>query len=372
MAVTIQSLTEEYVPAVKEFNARLTAASVPFDLRFPEYSISDWLPKIEQRRLYQENFILLEDGVVRGGYRVKRQDFSFRGKILAVDCFHWPMSEAMINSAYSWVFVLMLRHVQKNQPLLYSLGMAGSAETLIPRILKAAGWKVRTLPFFFKINHPRQFLHEIQPMRKTALRRWLLDTIARIGIGALPIRTIQRLRTTGIRASEEAERVRGFAAWANDLWNQCKDRYAMIAVRDTESLSILYPAGNERFLSYKISREKKILGWAVLLDTQMRSNKYFGNMRVGTILDCLAEPEEAGAVVRAATRILEERGVDLIVSNQSQSDWCSALRKTGFFSGPSNFSFGVSQALSKLLSPFESAVPQVHLTRGDGEGPLHL
>jgi hypothetical protein len=372
MAVTIKSLTEEYIPAVKEFNARLTAASVSFDLRFPEYSISDWLPKIEERRLYQENFILLEEGVVRGGYRVKRQDFSFRGKILPVDCFHWPMSEGVINKAYSWVFTLMLRHVQENQPLLYSLGMAGSEETLIPRILKAAGWKVSTVPFFFKVNHPRQFLHGIQAIRKTALRRWLLDIIAWTGIGALPIRTIQRVRTTGICASEGAERVRGFAAWANDLWNQCKRRYAMIAVRDAESLNILYPADNERFLSYKISRGNKILGWAVLLDRRMRSNKYFGNMRVGTILDCLAKPEDAEAVARIATRMLEERGVDLIISNQLQTHWCSALRKAGFFCGPSNFSFGVSRDLGNLLVPFDSLASRVHMTRGDGEGPLHL
>jgi len=372
MAVAIKSLTEEYIPAVKEFNARLTAASVSFDLRFPESSVSDWLPKIEQRRLYQENFIVLEDGVVRGGYRLKRQDFSFRGKIFAVDCFHWPMSEAVINKAYSWVFMLMLRHAQKNQPFLYSLGMAGSAETFIPRILKAAGWNVRTVPFFFKVNRPRRFLCEIQAIRKTVLRRWLLDSVAWTGIGALAIRSIQGVRTMGRRTREEAGRVRGFAGWADELWNRCNDRYSMIAVRNSESLNILYPAANERFLSYKVSRGNKILGWAVMLDTQMRSNKYFGNMRVGTVLDCLAQPEDAGALVRAATRVLEERGVDVIVSNQSQDHWCSAFRETGFFRGPSNFSFGVSRDLSNLLSPFESVASQAHMTRGDGEGPLQL
>ena len=80
MAVAIKSLTDEHIPAVKAFNSRLTAAGVPFDLRFPESSISDWLPKIGQRRLYQENFIVLEGGVVRGGYRVKHQDFSVAGR----------------------------------------------------------------------------------------------------------------------------------------------------------------------------------------------------------------------------------------------------------------------------------------------------
>jgi hypothetical protein len=372
MTVAIESFGEEHIPAVKEFNSRLSAAGIPLDLRFPEFSVSDWLPKIGHRRLYQENFIVLEDGTVRGGYRIKRQDFSFRGKIFPVDCFHWPMSEAVINKAYSWVFAFMLRHVQRNQPLLYSLGMGGSAKTLIPRMLDAAGWRTRTLPFFFKVNHPRRFLREVQAIRKTALGRWALDTAAWSGMGALAIRAIQSVRTASGPGTEDAERVHRFAAWADDLWEACKDQYAMIAVRDSESLNILYPGSNERFLSYKISRGKHTLGWVVLLDTRMQGNKYFGNMRVGTILDCLALPEDAWAVIRTATRILEKRRVDLTVSNQSQNDWSSAFRKTGFFAGPSNFSFGVSPDLSRLLSPFESAAAKVHMTRGDGEGPLHL
>lgn len=369
--ITLRLLTEEHIPAVKEFNSRLTAAAVPFDLRFPESPISDWLPKIEPRRLYQENFVVLEDDVVRGGYRLKRQDFSLRGKILPLDYFHWPMSEAVINKAYSWVFIVMLRHVQKNHPLLYSLGMAGDEDTLVPRMLRKAGWTVRTLPFFFKVNRPNRFLHEIEYLRKSKFWKWLLNSAVWTGVGELAIKAVQRVRIRG-RAEAEAERVRGFASWADDLWNECKDRYAMIAVRDSESLNLLYPVGNERFSSYKISRANKTIGWAVILDTQMRNNKYFGNMRVGTILDCLAEPEDAEVVIQTTTRILEERGVDLIVSNQSQADWCSAFRKAGFFCGPSNFTFGVSPELNHLLSPFDSLVPRAHMTRGDGEGPLNL
>jgi len=372
MPVVIKPLTDEYIPAVKEFNCRLTAAGVPFDLRFPESTVSDWLPKIDQRRLYQENFVVLEGPFVRGGYRMKRQDFSLRGNVFPVGCFHWPMSEAVIDQRYCWVFALMLRHVQKSHPLLYSLGMAGGAKTLIPRILNAAGWSVRTVPFFFKVNRPKRFLREIQAIRNTPLRKWLLDGAARTGIGALGLRIAQRLWTTGGSSGEAAARVPAFSSWADDLWHDCKDRYAMIAVRDSESLNLLYQTANDKFLIYTISRANKIIGWAVLLDTQMQDNKYFGNMRVGTILDCLAQPEDAWPIVRVATQILEERGVDLIVSNQCHAHWCSAFRSAGFFPGLSNFSFGVSPDLGNRLSPFDSVASQVHMTRGDGEGPLHL
>jgi hypothetical protein len=372
MTLAIQPLTDEYIPAVKEFNSRLTAAGAPFDMRLREFSLSDWLPKRDHGRLYQEDFVVLQDGVVRGGYRMKRQDFSFGGKVLPVDCFHWPISEAAINKAYSWVFVYMLRHVQRNQPLVYSLGMAGDAESFIPRMLRSAGWKVKTLPFFFKAHHAGRFLRELRAMRKTALRRWLLDAAAYTRIGSFAIDAAQYVRAAGARVHEEVEGVQGAADWADDLWRECKDRYAMIAARDSESLNLLYPGSSRRYLSYRISREEKTLGWAVLLDTRMKNNKYFGNMRVGTVVDCLARPENAAAVVRAATRILEERDVDLLVSNQLEAHWCSAFRSAGFFAGPSNFSFAVSPDLSELLYPFDRVAHQVHMTRGDGEGPLHL
>src|SRR6266705_69741 len=111
----------------------------------------------------------------------------------------------------------------------------------------------------------------------------------------------------------------------------------MIAVRNSETLNILYPANSKRFLSYKVTRGGGVLGWVVLLDTPMHNDKYFGNLRVGSIVDCLALPENASAVIRAATRVLEERGADLIVSNQSHAAWSTALRNAGFVAGPSNF-----------------------------------
>ncbi len=125
---------------------------------------------------------------------------------------------------------------------------------------------------------------------------------------------------------EQAKVVRGFSGWADDFWNACKTSYAMIAVRDSETLNILYPAGSNTFLCYKVTRGSTVLGWSVLLDTQMRDHKHFGNLRVGSIVDCFALPEQAFGVVRAATQVLEARGVDLILSNQSYAAWGAALQ----------------------------------------------
>ena len=115
-----------------------------------------------------------------------------------------------------------------------------------------------------------------------------------------------------------------------------------------------------------------MIGWAVVLNTQLKAHKQFGELHVGTLVDCLGPVQGAPLIVEAAERFLEGRGVDLIISNQCHESWRSALLGLGFLEGPSNYVVAVSPELSKLLHPFDRNASQIHLTRGDGDGPIHL
>jgi len=77
-------------------------------------------------------------------------------------------------------------------------------------------------------------------------------------------------------------------------------------------------------------------------------------------------------VIQAAAQVLRGRGVDLIVSNQAHAAWCGALKGAGFIEGPSNFIFAASRAMAQLMGPFSSNQSQVHINRGEGDGPIHL
>jgi len=70
------------------------------------------------------------------------------------------------------------------------------------------------------------------------------------------------VRPAGGLRNEQAELVRSFSGWADDLWNACKRRYAMIAVRDSETLNILYPAAATGSCATKLSATA--LFWAGL------------------------------------------------------------------------------------------------------------
>jgi hypothetical protein len=323
---------------------------------------------MDHRRLYEENFALLERGTVRGCYIFKQQDFSFHSVICSIGFWHWPVSEGMVNNKYSWVVPQMLGTALKTQPLIYGLAMRDQ----LTRLLTALGWSVCQVPFYFKVKCPGHFLREIRVLRETKARQLIANVAATTGIGALALRTLQSARATGGPHNERTEVVRSFSGWADDLWSACKGSYAMIAVRDSETLDILYPASSNRFLCYKVTRGGTVLGWAVLLDTQMRDNRYFGNLRVGSIVDCLALPAQAFGVVRAATQVLEARGVDLIVTNQSHAAWGAALQRAGFLQGPSTFRFAASRELAKLVDPVPTKMAHIHLTRGDGDGPVNL
>jgi hypothetical protein len=108
----------------------------------------------------------------------------------------------------------------------------------------------------------------------------------------------------------------------------------------------------------------------VVLDTQKQRDRHFGDLRLGSVVDVLARRADAPHVVWAARCFLKDRGVDLIVSNQSHAGWADALRTAGFLSGPSNFAFAASKALAEELG--SATVRDVHLNRGDGDGPIHL
>src|SRR5712691_1599808 len=171
MAFAIKTFTHDLIPAVKGLNRRLTAGGAPVEFRFPEHPTPEWLPKIGDRSVYQEYFVLLENDVARGAYAFKYQDFSFHGEIRPVGFWHWPISEGMVNKTYAPVALHMLRNATREHPVLYGRGMGGYEAGALPKILETLGWRLCLVPFHFKVNHPRRFLEEIRVLRKKATRK---------------------------------------------------------------------------------------------------------------------------------------------------------------------------------------------------------
>lgn len=371
MSISVLPFQPDRAPSVCEFNARMSAGGSR--LRFPE-SADSWLPKRPGRRLYTDHFLAIEDQeTVRGGYILKHQDFWIGGKTLSIGDFALPISEGTHDRRYAMLGVTLLRDALTRQPRMYSLGMGGF-EHPMPRLLKAAGWHMFPVPFFFRVVHGRSFLRNIAHFRRSAWRRFVLDALAFSGLGGLSLAAVRaiRHRATPCDPTVQFERVEEFGGWVDDLWSQCRDDYGMAAVRDLATLQILYPPGEPKFLRLRMQRGAQIIGWAVVLDSQLHNHKHFGSMRLGSIVDCIAQPADAGAVIGIATGWLENRGVDLIVSNQAHRAWCEAFDRAGFMRGPSNYLFAGAPELTELLRKSNITDDAMHWTRGDGDGPIHL
>ena len=391
MSLEFVAYTPEAIPSVREFNRRLLdgggllAGGALADQQFPETPDPGWMPGMEL-------FLAVEGSAVRGGYILRRQSFSVAGATLPAAHYRLPLSEGIVNRTYAMLGLRMVRDALSREPRLYALGMGGWDKPL-PQMLKRLGWSSCAVPFYFKVLHPGRFLRHIEALRTSPLRRAALDVAAYTGASWVAMKTLVLFRPLAGRLPVcPVDLAPGFAPWADEVWERSRPAYALIAQRDADTLERLYPASDPRFL-----RVRAAGGWAVLLDTQMQDHKQFGDMRVGTIVDCLAPLASAGAVIRAAAGLLEQRGVDLIVSNQLHGAWCAALVESGFRMGPSNYLLALSPALSeaaggektrpqgvrptnpgattglgtpgdtrqKCASPFQ-------FNRGDGDGPIHL
>ena len=354
MSLQILPYAPDAVPAVREFNRRLLSGGAPADQQFPETPDPGWMPGMEL-------FLAVEEGLVRGGYILRRQTFTLDGATVAAAHYRLPLSEGVVNRAYATLGLRLVRDALAREPRLYAMGMGGWDKPL-PQMLKRLGWSMCTVPFHFKVVHPGRFLRHIRVLRTSPLRRAALDAAAFTGAGWLGMKALGVARRLPAVPADSAA---AFAPWADEVWERSRGAYALLAQRDAATLDQLYPPSDARFL-----RVRAAGGWAVLLDTRMRDHKQFGDMRVGTIVDCLGPPESAGAIVRAAASLLERRGVDLIVSNQSHAAWSGALLASGFRTGPSNYLLALSRAFAPAAVGTNH--DQFHLNRGDGDGPIHL
>jgi hypothetical protein len=370
MPVRIAPYSEQDIPAVQDFNRRLQAGGAPPDYVFSESHVSAWLPPHPGAPVYNGFYLAIDDGTVRGTYVLKHQEFAFHGEIRPVVYYHHPFSEGIIDKKYAQVGLQMLMHAMRAHPVLYALGMGGYDRPL-PRMLMAMKWNHCLIPFYFRVNHPGRFLRNMQAFRQSRGKRVATDAAAFTGAGWVGLKTIHAVAGfRGLRTRAEADEVAEFEDWADELWRKCGPKFAMIAVRDARSLRALYPASNGNFLRLRVTADGRTLGWAVVADVRQSGHAQYGNLRVGTILDCLAQPEDAARVMAAATRVLCDRGVDVITSNQSHGSWVQGLKECGFLKGPSNFIFAASRKLSELIQPFDQTVPLSHWNRGDGDNLL--
>ncbi|MGD9722103.1 MAG: hypothetical protein AB7O59_12325 [Pirellulales bacterium] len=372
MGIVVKPYTAEHREAVRAFNERLRAGGV--NMRFPESHIPPDLPKLEGKPVYYDYLLALDEGAVRGAYMLKHQPFEIAGQVNPLALYRLPLSEGCFDKRFSALGVQLFLDALRRAPLLYTVGLGGYDEA-ITQLLVRAGWSTWAVPFYFRVLRPAAFLRNIVYLRRTPARRAALDVLAATGLGTLGVGAYQlwkagRLRAPAAPTSCSIEA--SFGPWADDIWNAARGEYSMIAVRDAHVLNTLYPPGDDRWVRLRVAHAGRTVGWAAVLNVPMDGHNYFGNMRVGSLVDCLSVPGMETEVARAAVQYLQQTAADIVVANFSHHRWRAALAAAGMFEGPSNYIFAASKNVSAMLNPFEERKHSIHMTRGDGVGAENL
>lgn len=352
--------------AVERFNAKLAAGGSEFC--FPA---AEPKPKGPDGSVWFEHFVATEDGEVFGGYFLKHQTFFVGGKAVALDNLQLPLSLGLVDKRYSHVSAALLFDALGRNELLYCLGM-GSQDSKLVKLLTAAGWRHQVVPFYFRIRSANRFARHIRLPDERAWLRRALRVAGALHIAGVSHGFLEMFRGSKRAAHEVSSLVPRFDNFADALFAENIAAYALVGDRRAEALNSWYQEDNSIYQRLLVKESGKDIGWAVVLDTQMKDHKHFGDLRVGTLADGFAQTGRAGAVVAVAERLLSERGVDLIVTNQLHPEWGIALSEAGYRQGPSNFFFYYSGELAELLDKQPDWERRLHINRGDGDGPIHL
>jgi hypothetical protein len=358
--------------AVERMNAKLSAEGSEWT--FPAAEAPDGAPQLP---VWTESFVAREGTEVFGGYLFKHQRFFLKGRELEVGNLTLPLSLGDIDNSYAHVSVALLFDVRQRSPYCYALGL-GAEDTKMANLLTAAGWQHLSVPFRFSVKSANPFARNIVlPAEKRLLQNGLrvLGGLRLAGL-ALGFRELLRSRgraaKSAVRDGASAREIPEFESFADDLFAAHSASYSLIGDRGAAALNILFPKPEQKYLRLVVERGERIIGWAVVLDTRMEDDKYFGNMRVGTLVDCFAAPQDVRTVVSVVDAVLTRRGVDLVVSNQLHATWNEALAASGYEEGPSNFFLYFSGDLAEQLGGILDWSRDAHMNRGDGEGPGNL
>lgn len=374
--VRIQLAQEGDAPAVEAFNERLRAAGAHHRLTasrpFRDYVLHPASP------VRLERYFAWVDGALRGGVMVKRLPFWIAGYGMTEVAFYGhPVSEGVVNPEFGFLGLMLQKFVTARYPLVYGLG-TGSLDMPVARVMQASGWTAQPVPFWFRVFRARPFLQQLQYLRQRgAWTRTLADVAAWSGLGSFGFGLWHALQALGGRhpwaASFRAEAVETWGAWADDLWLQVRESYALIGDRSAATLATLYPDGHPHLRRLRVlDAAGAPVGWAIWVVARQRESRYFGNLNLGTLVDALALPGREVAVVRAALQAMRRAGADLAVTNLSAAVWNRACRRAGMWTGPTNFFLFLAPALQARLAHLPHATNACHFTRGDGDGPINL
>jgi hypothetical protein len=364
--ISLEVYSEQYEPAAAAFNRRMRAGNAPTDFLLGEKSAA---PRMGPGVIATHWVAVDEAGQIRGAVLSWDHQGIVGDAVRRVINLQSPLSEGIVDPAYILVGPQIIKTFLRQTPYVYVVGM-GAEDRPLPRVLKAMGWAVRAVPFYFRMIRPARCVRQLGPLRNSAWKRLAGSVAAGTGMASMGAAVVHRVAAPvrKIAAEYAAEEVKSWGEWAAEVWAGFAPGVRFGVLRDPHNLSFYYPFQDDKLKVWKLKRGATVEGWFAMAVSDMRGSPYFGDLRVATLTDCVGSPNAIRGGCVLAVEEAKRLGADLLITNQTYAALEEACLGAGWRRGPSNFLLATSKALTQEFGQAEA----VYVTRRDGDGLVNL
>jgi hypothetical protein len=259
------------------------------------------------------------------------------------------------------------------------IGLTLHVEEAALRVFKGVGWRhLGVIPQYVRVLNARAFVRTFarrgeQFLSGRSVRLWAaltrfsgpvaaLVSVAFAGL-ALPA-ALRRRAVPGAIVVEE----RGFDPSYTRLAERLKAKFAAWVFRDEPYLTARYGPRMGVYRVLACRRQSQLLGYCVVKLRQFQGDPRMGDIRMGTIVDCVFDPEAPEVLdllMQSAVTLCRREGVDVVFCSASLRELGRCLRRHAFISirGTLNAAFHDRTGTIRGDLPLESW----HLMRGDSD-----
>lgn len=154
----------------------------------------------------------------------------------------------------------------------------------------------------------------------------------------------------------------------DELWKAVGGQFGAGAVRDRAYLHGRFGRHMGRYRVLACRQEGMLIGYCIVTSKVFHDDARMGNMKIGTIVDCLfhpGDPSTLQSMVEAACRVFRQEGIHAMFCTASHAAVRKALVARGFLKIPGNLNFAChAKAVPSLATiPLDAW----HLMRGDSD-----
>jgi hypothetical protein len=170
------------------------------------------------------------------------------------------------------------------------------------------------------------------------------------------------------RRRAEVREEQDFDGSYDELWDAVSGRFGACLARDRKRLQTRFGRSPGRYRVLACREDGRLLAYCIVKMKQFSNDPRMGNMKVGTIVDCLFDPGASTPLQRlldAALEMCVRESAHAVLCSASHSIVRQLLRCNGFFAIPGNLNFAYHNRTNVPLQdiPLESW----HLMRGDSD-----